>query len=265
MNQSVAVTAIQHGICPSPFNFSISNNPSQTLATLMSHAQKYINAKEAQAQLRDEEERLDRKGRDKEERKLERSNRDHKRQDRRPDHIPRTPPPTYRNFTPLNIPLSKVLVQIHDHSYVRWPEKMKTQGNKRNHDKYCKFHRDHGHDTENCFDLRNHIEDLIRHGYLGGFIDKSEKPTQQEQRTEIARPPPRAPPASAIHGHKKKRNQLITFTNDDLRGVQAPYDDALLITAEVANFEMRRILVDTGSSTDVLFDDAFEKLGIDKE
>ncbi|XP_010271735.1 PREDICTED: uncharacterized protein LOC104607732 [Nelumbo nucifera] len=145
-------------------------------------------------------------------------------------------------------------------------EKMKTQSNKRNHDKYCEFHRDHGHDMENCFDLRNHIEDLIRHGYLGGFI-KSEKPAQEEQHTEDARPPPPAPPAAVIHvisggiaargesslgrkkyarlceidnwGHKRKRDQTITFTDDDLRGVQIPHDDALVITAKVVNLEIR--------------------------
>ncbi|XP_010245798.1 PREDICTED: uncharacterized protein LOC104589244 [Nelumbo nucifera] len=290
LNQSVAVTAIQHGLHPSPFNFSISRNPPQTLTALMSHAQKYINTEEALTQLRDEEERSD-KRRDTEERKSERSNLDHKKQDRRPNHRPRTPPPNYRNFTSLNMPQSEVLMQIRDRNYIRWPEKMNTQSNKRNHNKYCKFHRDHGHDTENCFNLCNHIEDLIRRGYLDGFI-KSEKLAHEERHTKDARPLPRAPPTGVIHvisggiaaggesssgrkkyvrlceidnqGHKKKHDQSITFTNDDLRGVQTPNDDTLEI-AEVANFKIRRILVDIGSSADVLFEDAFEKLGIDKE
>ncbi|XP_010253020.1 PREDICTED: uncharacterized protein LOC104594434 [Nelumbo nucifera] len=190
------------------------------------------------------------------------------------------------------MPWSEVLMQIHDRNYIRWLEKMRTQSNKRNHDKYCEFHRDHGHDTENCFDLHNHIEDLIKRGYLSRFI-KSEKLTQEEQCMEDARPPPRAPPASVIHvipggiavggesssgnkkyarlceidnrGQKNKHSQTITFTNDDLWGVQNPHDDALVITAELAHLEIRRILVDTGSSADVLFEDSFEKLDIDKE
>ncbi|XP_010245802.1 PREDICTED: uncharacterized protein LOC104589249 [Nelumbo nucifera] len=69
LNQSMVVTAIQHGLRPSPFNFSISKNPLQTLDALMSHAQKNINTEEAQTQLRDEEERPDKKRRDTEERK----------------------------------------------------------------------------------------------------------------------------------------------------------------------------------------------------
>ncbi|XP_010264144.1 PREDICTED: uncharacterized protein LOC104602228 [Nelumbo nucifera] len=190
------------------------------------------------------------------------------------------------------MPRFEVLMQIHDHNYVHWPEKMKMQSNKRNHDKYCEFYIDHGHDTKNCFDLCNHIKDLVRRGYLGGFI-KSEKLAQEEQHAEDARPPPRAPPTGVIHvisggiaaggesssgckkyarlceidnrGHKKKCGQTITFTDDDLRRIQTLYDDALVITIEVANLGMRRVLVDTGSSVDVLFEDAFEKLGIEKE
>ncbi|XP_010242582.1 PREDICTED: uncharacterized protein LOC104586896 [Nelumbo nucifera] len=275
LNQSVAVIAIQHGLHPSPFNFSISKNPLQTLVVLMSHVQKCINVEEVQTQLRDEKERSDKKMRDTEERKSERSDQHHKRQDHRPDHKPQKPPPTYRNSTPLNMSRFEVLMQIDDCNYVRWPEKMKMQSNKRSRDKYCEFHRDHGHDMENFFDMHNHIEDLIRGGYLGGFVDKSEKPVQEEQRTErriaVGGESSKGHKKYALlceidnRGHKKKRDQSITFTDNDLRGVQTPHDDALVITSEVANFEVRRILVDTGSFVDVPFEDAFEKLGIDKE
>ncbi|XP_010248095.1 PREDICTED: uncharacterized protein LOC104591022 [Nelumbo nucifera] len=88
LNQSVAVTAIQHGLCPSPFNFSISKHLLQTLADIMTHAQKYINAEAAQTQMRDEVERPDKKRRHTKERKSERSNRDRTRQDRQPNHRP---------------------------------------------------------------------------------------------------------------------------------------------------------------------------------
>ncbi|XP_010266763.1 PREDICTED: uncharacterized protein LOC104604198 [Nelumbo nucifera] len=220
--------------------------------------EKYINAKEVQTQLRDEEERPDKRRRDTEERKPERSDRDHKRQDHRPDRRPRTPPPTYWNFTLLNMPRSEVLMQIRDRNYIRWPEKMKTQSNKRNREKYCEFHRDHGHDTKNCFDLRKHIEDLIRRGFIKSEIAaRGESSSGRKKYARLCEIDNR--------GHKKKRGQTITFTDDDLQWVQTPHDDALVITVKVAKLEIRWILVDTGSSTDVLFEDAFEKFGINKE
>ncbi|XP_030970055.1 uncharacterized protein LOC115990360 [Quercus lobata] len=59
-----------------------------------------------------------------------------------------------QQYTPLNTPLKQVLVQIKDDLSLKWPEKMKGDPNKRNRDKYCRFHRDHGHDMDECFDLK---------------------------------------------------------------------------------------------------------------
>ena len=59
-----------------------------------------------------------------------------------------------QNYTPLNAPLDQVLMQIKDDPSLKWPEKMKGDPNKRNKNKYCRFHRDHGHDTDECYDLK---------------------------------------------------------------------------------------------------------------
>ncbi|RWW63003.1 hypothetical protein BHE74_00029844 [Ensete ventricosum] len=45
------------------------------------------------------------------------------------------------------------------------------------HGCYCCFHRDYGHDTEECYDLKNQIEDLIHHGHLDRYIRKSREPS----------------------------------------------------------------------------------------
>ena len=41
---------------------------------------------------------------------------------------------------------------------------------KRNNTKYCEFHRDHVHRTDDCIQLRKEIEYLIRRGYLRRFV-----------------------------------------------------------------------------------------------
>ncbi|XP_064966418.1 uncharacterized protein LOC135675222 [Musa acuminata AAA Group] len=43
---------------------------------------------------------------------------------------------------------------------------------------------------------------------------------------------------------------------------QSEHDDALVISARIANVQVRRIMVDTGSSADILYFDAFQKLGL---
>ena len=43
------------------------------------------------------------------------------------------------------------------------------------------------------------------------------------------------------------------------------HDDALVISIRIANFQVKRVMADTGSSTDVLYLDAFKKLGLTNE
>ena len=74
----------------------------------------------------------------------------------RKDRDNKKPGPSTRNqqYTSLNMPLEQVIMQIKDDPSLKWPEKMKGDPNKRNRNKYCRFHRDHGHDTDECFDLK---------------------------------------------------------------------------------------------------------------
>ena len=59
-----------------------------------------------------------------------------------------------QQYTPLNMPFEQVLMQIKDDPSLKWPEKMKGDPNKCNRNKYCRFYRDHRHDTDKCFDLK---------------------------------------------------------------------------------------------------------------
>ena len=73
-----------------------------------------------------------------------------------------------QQYTPLTMPLEQVLMQIKDDPSLKWPEKMKGDPNNCNGNKYCHFHRDHGYDTDECFDQQR--ENLIRQGKLRNFL-----------------------------------------------------------------------------------------------
>ena len=47
---------------------------------------------------------------------------------------------------------------------------MKIDSAERDSTKYCEFHRDHGHRTDDCIQLRKEIEYLIRRGHLSRFV-----------------------------------------------------------------------------------------------
>ena len=57
----------------------------------------------------------------------------------------------------------------------------------------------------------------------------------------------------------------ITFYDSDLEGCQHPHDDPLVVRAIVANKTVHRVLIDNGSSIDIIFALAFDKMGIGRE
>ncbi|XP_050211416.1 uncharacterized protein LOC126661606 [Mercurialis annua] len=71
-----------------------------------------------------------------------------------------------RPYTPLNTRRSNVLFWVKDNrEKVRWPEKMNAATtNKSDNNKYCEFHRNNGHTTNECWHLKEEIEKLIERG-----------------------------------------------------------------------------------------------------
>ena len=61
-------------------------------------------------------------------------------------------------FTPLVMPVDKILAQIKDEHYLKWPWPLHSSPNVRDKKKYCRFHRDHSHLIEECRDLKKRIE-----------------------------------------------------------------------------------------------------------
>ena len=57
----------------------------------------------------------------------------------------------------------------------------------------------------------------------------------------------------------------ITLSDSYLEGCQHPHDDPLVIKVVVANKTIHRVLVDNGSSADIIFMSAFDKIGIGRE
>ena len=47
--------------------------------------------------------------------------------------------------------------------------KIKTNSLQRNKNKYYEFHKDHGHNTKDCFQLKEQIANLINKEYLRNF------------------------------------------------------------------------------------------------
>jgi hypothetical protein len=61
---------------------------------------------------------------------------------------------------------------------------------------------------------------------------------------------------------KKEITEEIIFIDRDLEGVQLPHSDALVVTMQIGDFEVKRILIDPGSSAKIMYDSLFKGLGL---
>ena len=59
--------------------------------------------------------------------------------------------------------------------------------------------------------------------------------------------------------------QAITFTDKDASKIHHPHDDAIVITLLIADYSTRRVLVDNGSSADILYYPAFQQMNPERE
>ena len=62
--------------------------------------------------------------------------------------------------------------------------------------------------------------------------------------------------------HFKGENDDITFKDSDAHLIHHPHCDALVITTMMANNKVQRIVVDNGSLMDILYYQAFQKMGL---
>ena len=189
-------------------------------------------------------------------------------------------------------------MQIKDEEALTYPGKLKGDPNRRSKDKYCRFHRDHGHDTADCYDLKQQIEALIKQGKLQRFIKKEradQPPQEQNPRRDNERP--RLPigdirmivGGTAVTGSSKRARKTylrmvqnvqltgaapriaqresltIGFSEEDARHFHHPHDDVLVVSIWIEDYNMHRVLIDNGSSANILYYPAFQQMGISRE
>ena len=63
----------------------------------------------------------------------------------------------------------------------------------------------------------------------------------------------------------RRKGPIIGYLKEDARHLHHPHDDALVINLQVEDYNMHRVLVDNGSSANILYYPAFQQIRIDKE
>ena len=55
----------------------------------------------------------------------------------------------------------------------------------------------------------------------------------------------------------QREGPIIGFLEEDVRRLHHPHDDVLIVSIRVGDYNMHRVLVDNGSSADILYYSAF--------
>ncbi|XP_038693764.1 uncharacterized protein LOC119991491 [Tripterygium wilfordii] len=198
------------------------------------------------------------------------------------------------NAVEFNMPIHKLFYEIRDQPFIVRPPKMSGDPDRRDKKRYCAFHRDVGHMTGECNNLREHLEELARQGKLAKYV-KNKAKDGNKTRDNVGRSAAcrgqddNDEPKGTINviilerqGHvvsvnntiaqtkmaegqeaKKRRTGIdITFSDRDLAGLDPAHNDALKITIRVCGYDVKRVLIDQGSAVNIMYYPMFEKLGL---
>ncbi|XP_058220674.1 uncharacterized protein LOC131330925 [Rhododendron vialii] len=175
------------------------------------------------------------------------------------------------------------------------PPKLNTEVGNDNSRKRCSYDNELGHYTTACALYKALLENLVAQGLLNDHIDWTKMPRKQPNacgQNPIPRP---VGVINVIHGlvTKEATQQLrteldkaqkftqifsvgsaskrlktlerpwsITFTDRDLQCIQTPHNDALVVTVQILTHSVKRVLVDQGSSAEVMYLSLFKELKI---
>ncbi|XP_074355778.1 uncharacterized protein LOC141695432 [Apium graveolens] len=171
---------------------------------------------------------------------------------------------------------------------------MKVPKHKKNPDKYYDYHRDKGHNTDECYHLKKLIERMIKDDELNQSVqdlrDRLGPKENQEEEVKADEPERR----DRIRGEVKtisresildkdskttkkkyarqvynlyqfgqaKPHMPMTFSTEDYEDVIRPHEDPLIINPIIGHNKIWKVMVDTGSSANILFHKTYCKMNL---
>ncbi|XP_030923071.1 uncharacterized protein LOC115949952 [Quercus lobata] len=161
---------------------------------------------------------------------------------------------------------------------------------KHNQSLYCEYHQEPGHTTDNCRNLKNHLDRLVREGKLRHLLyhpGGRQEQTGVEARQNTLRPPigtinvilaalgrigshpfrvmsvARLPAEVDDREFKRAKGMvspILGFSDEDKVGTIQPHDNALVVTLRIGGYDVKRVLVDQGSAVEVMYPDLYKGL-----
>ncbi|XP_056688015.1 uncharacterized protein [Spinacia oleracea] len=196
-----------------------------------------------------------------------------------------------------NRKVKRVNVDVGTSFDLELPFPMKSPVENRDPKLYCQFHEDIGHDTKDCRSLKRALDGLTSKGHLKNYLQRSTHGTGKSQYKKKNSPVSAAEgnhsegrfvavisggPAAGgptMRGQKDYARRLgqvmlsgkspmdpfprIEICESDGGRVATPHDDPLVVEIKISNMRVKRILIDTGSSSDIMSMECLSRLAHD--
>ena len=193
-------------------------------------------------------------------------------------------------------PVQQVLEKIKNELFFKWPNKMARDPMRRNQNLYCHYHQDHGHTTEDCRNLWDHLDQLIQEGELKQLLhhsssrggqtgsafhgDASSRPTLGMVNVIFAAPgrirscPSRVMSVSCcldegsnsmLKRVKTKIPLVLGFSYENKLETIQPHDDALVVTLRINGYDVKMVMIDQDSAAKIIYPNLFKGLNFKPE
>ncbi|XP_026396557.1 uncharacterized protein LOC113291195 [Papaver somniferum] len=204
-------------------------------------------------------------------------------------------------FTKLNKNYTRILRKIKGRENLEWPwSKGKQPPRSEKSRDYCEYHCFNGHQTEKCKNLKIMIQKLIDADDFKQYIQKVDNEDRTKRSKQVQLPEGNqtlntiscseasGPSLTAQIGkrlrkqfedycelykidgvevdeHEQWMNAPMTFDAEDIEEDVEDHNDPMVLTLLVAGCNIKKILIDGGSSVNVLFYDTLKRMDLNDE
>ena len=167
---------------------------------------------------------------------------------------------------------------------------------RRNQNIYFHYHQDHGHTMEDCRNLWDYLDQLVREGKLKQLLHHSSGRLSQASLELWGDASSRLPlstinvifaasgrtgscpfrvmsvscsPAEESSSMPKRAKMgiplVLGFSDEDKVGTIQPYDDALVVMLRIGGYDVKRVMIDQGSAANIMYPDSYRGLNLKLE
>ncbi|RDX58414.1 hypothetical protein CR513_62271, partial [Mucuna pruriens] len=280
-DQKFFVKAFQKGLRTGPFSDALALRKPTNMEEIRARAEKHVEMEEDQLERRRSERKTERKE-TKVSSKIE--------EDKRP--LLARAREQAQHFTPLNEKRAQIMHEIRHTSLLEYPPEARGKVMGRERSSWCDFHRAYDHTTEDYWGLSTQIENHRLASHKDKEGNRATWPEQAREKgvgtpahrgtistisggrtadswesmswTNPGRPGGRVQTvltgANATPLGERKSTPPITFDDRDMRSRASSQDEPMVISMVVAGYKVERVLIDQGSSANVLYRSTLKKM-----